>query len=122
MGVQIIPTLTRLRNYNNCLIQQYFGQVAELTTNGVDLIGTISMVEHVDIGPINMCVKLLSIIPIRACELENKDQAIYINTENVIKIHDLCGFDAKNLPLFQYYTGLKGNKTVGLYIFKNLNY
>ena len=114
-------TLTKLRNYNLVLFQEYFGQINLYQDNWMDLVGKVSDVIHRDLpGP--MQVELAGIHQLYANEVEKEmDYIIYSDFCPPMTIRELCGFDESNFKKWQFYTGWTGNQVLAVYIFKNLN-
>lgn len=110
-----------IRNYNDILSNQYFGQVSDFPDNWQNAIGKEKYIINPD-TKIALHCKLITIVQLYGSELQNFEHAIFINMDNILTIQQLCGFDEKNFRQFQFTSGHSGKKIVGLYIFKNLNY
>ena len=121
MSASATSTLTKLRNYNGTMFQEYFGQINLYQDNWLDMIGKVSDVVHSDLdGP--MQVELVGIHQLYANEVEKEMNYTMCNDFcPPMSIRDLCGFDENNFKKWQFYTGWTGKQVLAVYIFKNLN-
>lgn len=114
-----------LRNYNNCLKQEYFGQVNIYAEDALQCIGDTFVGEYVSMDgqeKFEVRAELVKVYYIFTDEFLKALNWRICQQIHPLTLGEACGFDNHSLKKFIFSFGVFNYKAVGIYIFKNLNY
>lgn len=115
------PVLTRMKNPNNVLINEYFGQLETYQHNWWEYVGNRYIVEHKEVG-IPLLVELKGVIVEEVAELKQMlDVVNFTDFMPPFTLRELLGMDEHDIDRWKINTMHKSN-AIGIYIFKNVNY
>ena len=130
MSAPTIPTVRQfrnaLRNYNDCLKQEYFGQVNVWADNYYELLGAqfegkYTSTYGTETFPVHADFVGIWLVPTDEF-IQALDYPRFCDFCPPHTLRDMCGFDDETIRKFIFSFGLFNYKSVGIYIFKNLNY
>jgi len=114
--------LTRLKNYNNVLTKEFFGNIDKYANNWQQSIGSIYEVKHHDFKE-SIKVEFVGMFLVVGTDIEKEmDYPIFSSCCPPTTIRQLCGFDDETFYQWRLSCECSTKGGCGLYVFKNLNY
>lgn len=110
-----------MKNPNNVLINEYFGQLETYQHRWWEFVGNRYIVEHKEVG-IPLLVELKGVIVEDVAELKQMlDVVNFTDFMPPFTLRELLGMDEHDIDRWKINTMQKSN-AIGIYIFKNVNY